>query len=300
MTLTSRLALRTGEAAKLALVVLGFATAVTLARWIETHRPPLDPDLGDDLVVVSPAAVPAAFKGLVADWYWIRSLQHLGRKLEQHTALDRAGAVNPRVLAPLLDLTTTLDPKFMAAYEFAAVVLPTVDVNAAIALTRKGLAATPDAWALHLQHAYIYWQRGEFGAAAAAFRDGARLSSAKWMEQMAARMDAEGGDRELARDMYRRMYEQSQDDQVKQWATTRLMQLRAFEERDQIREVLLEFWRRRGTCVDRWWDVTAGLERAGLKTDRTGAPLDPAGTAYALTLGGCAVAIGPGSAIPAR
>jgi hypothetical protein len=284
-----------------AVLVLGLAAAGGLARVLETRQPVFGEDLGDEIVALGPAAVPPAFRGLVADWYWIRALQYLGRKLQQGAvALDRANAVNSRVLGPLLELTTTLDPGFGAAYEFAAVILPSVDVDAAIALTRKGLTAMPGRWELHQQHAYIHWQRGDFRAAAQAFRDGARLSSAKWMDQMAARLDAEGGDRELAREMYRRMYEQSNDAQVKQWATARLMQVQSFEERERIRAVLLQAWRRRGTCVDRWSDVVAELRRAGLRTDGHGAPLDPSGTPYALALGGCLVAIDPRSPVPAH
>jgi tetratricopeptide (TPR) repeat protein len=283
------------------ILVVGLATIAGLARFLETHQPVFADDLGDEIVAMSPAAVPPGFKGLVADWYWIRALQYLGRKLQQGTvALDRASGVNSKILAPLLDLTTTLDPRFGAAYEFAAVILPSVDVDAAIALTRKGLSVMPEAWELHQQHAYIHWQRGDFRAAAEAFRDGARLSSAKWMAQMAARMEAEGGDREVARDMYRRMYQQSNDAQVKQWATTRLMQVQSFEERERIRAVLLDAWRRRGTCVDRWSDVTPELRRAGLRANGEGAPLDPSGTPYALALGGCLVAVDPRSPVPAH
>jgi hypothetical protein len=100
--------------------------------------------------------------------------------------------------------------------------------------------------------------------------------------------------------MYWRMYEQSNDEQVRQWATKRLMQVQSFEERERIREVILRFWRRRGTCVDRWADVAVELRRAGLKTDSHAAPLDPSGTPYVLALSGCAVAIDPASAIPAH
>lgn len=300
MTPSARPALRLA-ALLLLLLVPGVTGIGTLAHWIEVHRPVFDQDLGEDLIAMSPTAVPAGFRGLVADWYWIRTLQYLGRKLQQgNVALDRAKGVESRLLAPLLDLTTTLDPKFSAAYEFAAVILPTVDAEAAVTLTRKGLRAMPEAWQLHQQHAYIYWQRGDFAGAAQAFRDGARLSSAKWMEQMAARLDAEGGDRQLARQMYWRMYEQSNDEQVRQWATKRLMQVQSFEERERIREVILGFWRRRGTCVDRWADVAVELRRAGLKTDGHGAPFDPSGTPYVLGLSGCAVAIDPASAVPAH
>lgn len=280
-------------------IVLGTLLVAVLARVIDVQRPLLQADLGDDGIYVNPAVVPAGFRGAVADWYWLRAVQYVGRKLEQgRVDLDRGRAVDPRVLAPLLDLTTTLDPRLGAAYEFAAVVLPAVDVEAAVRLARKGIANTVDPAGLYQQLAYIHWQGGDFRAAAAAFREGARVTGAAWMEQTAVRMDAEGGDREMAREMYTRMREQATDDQVRQWASRRLLQVRAFDDRDRIHQVLLDYWRRRGTCADRWADVAADLRRAGLPTARDGAPLDPSATPYLLALGGCAVALDPRSAVP--
>jgi hypothetical protein len=266
---------------------------------MDVQRPPLHADLGDDSIYVNPVLVPAGFRGVVADWYWLRAVQYVGRKLEQgRVDLDRGQAVDPRILTPLLDLTTTLDPRLGAAYEFGAVVLPAVDAEAAVKLTRKGIANTVDPAGLYQHLAYIHWQGGDFRAAAAAFREGARVTGAPWMEQTAVRMDAEGGDREMAREMYTRMREQATDEQVRQWASRRLLQVRAFEERDRIRDVLLDYWRRRGTCADRWADVAADLRRAGLRLDRDGAPLDPSATPYLLALGGCAVALDLRSAVP--
>ena len=70
------------------------------------------------------------------------------------------------MLVRLFDMISTLDPRFTAVYEFAAVVLPVVDVPAAVALLEKGIQANPDQWYLHQQLAYIYWQRGDYLAAA--------------------------------------------------------------------------------------------------------------------------------------
>src|SRR5439155_18858983 len=182
------------------------------------------------------------FDGLAADWYWLNALQYIGRKIEAQTRagrteveagvpLDRIKAVNPQVLVRLFDMITTLDPRFTAAYEFAAVVLPVVDVQAAIMLLEKGIRENPAEWYLHQQLAYIYWQRGDNLAAADAFRRGARLTTARWMEHMAENVEAKGDDPQVARAMYARMYEQAQDDQVKEWARGRLMELRSLQER---------------------------------------------------------------------
>ena len=89
------------------------------------------------------------------------------------------------VLVRQFDMITTLDPRFVGVYEFAAVVLPAVDLPGAVALLEKGIRANPEHWYLHQQLAYIHWQRGDYGAAADAFRRGSRMTTARWMGPMA-------------------------------------------------------------------------------------------------------------------
>jgi len=200
----------------------------------------------------------------------------------------------------LFDMISTLDPRFTAVYEFAAVILPAVDVPAAATLLEKGIQANPDQWYLHQQLAYIYWQRGDYLAAADAFRRGARMTTAKWMEQMAKSMEAKGDDPQVARAMYARMYEQAQDDQVKQWALNRLMELKSLEERAHIRRVLADFVTAQTRCPRAWGDVTTALRAAGLRTDGRGQPVDPSDTPYLLVVSplGCDVTLHPASTVP--
>src|SRR5205085_805666 len=152
------------------------------------------------------------FNGLAADWYWLRALQYVGRKLQNYKGevqLDDMRPVGLNLLAPLLDSATTLDPQFLPVYEYGAVVLPAVDVDAAINLVKKGIAANPTAWRLYHHLGYIYWQRGRFTEAAEAYRQGAQVPGAPtWMSAMAAQMASEGGSRATAREIYRRMFEQ--------------------------------------------------------------------------------------------
>jgi hypothetical protein len=59
-----------------------------------------------------------SFHALLADIYWIRTVQHYGG-----TKLSTAANKQYDVLYPLLDLTTSLDPYFDVAYKFGAVFL---------------------------------------------------------------------------------------------------------------------------------------------------------------------------------
>jgi hypothetical protein len=294
-------------------MLLGFGTNVALARVLDAGRPALRTSVEDEAPYLAPEAarrLAAGFGGVAADWYWLTALQYLGRKVQEQARdprqmraaveLDRIVAVNPQVLTRFFDLITTLDPHFTAVYEFAAVVLPAVDVRAAVAVLEKGIEAKPDQWYLHQQLAYIYWQRGDYLAAADAFRRGARMTKAKWMVYMAERMEGRGDDPGVARAMYTRMYEQAQDDQVKQWAQKRLMELRSLQERAAIRGVLSDFVTATGGCPRAWPEVGPGLRAVGLTVHRQGPPLDPSGAPYVLVVSqfGCDVTLHQSSMVP--
>jgi tetratricopeptide (TPR) repeat protein len=295
-------------------LVLGFGSSVALARTLDRGAPALRVALDDAAPYVSPQIarrLTAGFGGLVADWYWLTTLQYVGRKLEEQTQaetaagrtvveLDRIKAVNPRVLVRLIELITTLDPRFTAVYEFAAIVLPAVDGAAAVALVERGIESNPDQWYLHQQLAFIYWQRGDYLAAADAFRRGARMTTATWMEHMAERMESRGDDPKVAQAMYARMYEQAQDHQVKQWALNRLMEVRSLRERQVIREVLAGLVSATGQCPRSWSEAAAALRAAGLTVDTQGPPIDPSGTPYVLvvTRRGCDVTLHRASTVP--
>jgi hypothetical protein len=297
-------------------VVVAFALSVALTRALEAGRLSLRAAVVDEAPYLAPEAtrrLAAGFGGLVADWYWLTTLQYVGRKIEETQGgrardgqmvieLDRIEAVKPQVLVPLIELITSLDPRFTAVYEFAAVVLPAVDVGAAVSLLEKGIQANPDQWYLHQQLAYIYWQRGDHLAAAEAFRRGARMTTAAWMVHMAEKMELKGDDPQVARAMYTRMYEQAQDEQVKQWALKRLMELRSLQEREAIRTVLNAFVAANGRCPRAWTDVGTGLQGAGLTVAPQGPPLDPSGAPYLLVVSplGCDVSLHRTSAVPRR
>src|SRR5438874_1624545 len=61
------------------------------------------------------------FDGLLADIYWLRSVQYFGRQLlndKQEVDWSQMSHMRYDLLYPLLDITTTLDPHYIAAYRF--------------------------------------------------------------------------------------------------------------------------------------------------------------------------------------
>src|SRR5919106_6136197 len=211
-------------------VVVGMASAALIVRWTDSLRPPVDPNAIDESLYLdgkTARRLSLGFNGLAADWYWMRSLQYVGRKMIQQgdtAALNDLSQLDLKLLAPLLENATTLDPEFLDPYEYAAVVLPAIDVQEAIRITRKGIDANPNAWRLYQHLGYIYWQQHDYATAAEVYGRGAEVSGAPpWMEAMKAKMAADGGSRATAREIYTRMYEQSSEDQVKDMAHKRLL-----------------------------------------------------------------------------
>lgn len=294
-----------------ALLMFGLIGAVATARWIERHPRPAQLVPAEERLYVKGATarrMSLAFSGIMADWYWMRALQYVGRKAlgQEKLRIDNLSALDLKLLAPLLDTAATLDPKFMAVYEYGAVVLPTVSETDAdedaIALLKKGIAANPDSWRLYQHLGYIYWQRGDYKSASEAYGAGARIAGApSWMKAMEVNMLARGSSPQMAREIYERMREQSDDEQVKLIAEYRLAQLDSMDEQERIRRVLSDYSTRTGgRCPSSWREVSAQLRAAGLRVDQTGAPVDPTDFPYVLVQQGCNVELHPESKIPRR
>ena len=290
----------------LALTVLaGLASVAGLSRVIDSHQPVPNPAVAGEQLYLNGATVKRVslgFNGLAADWYWMRSLQYVGRKaLEggQGLQLDNLGTLNLKLLAPLLETTTTLDPQFMEPYEFAAIVLPSIDVQEAIRITKKGIAANPSSWRLYQHLGYIHWQNQDYEAARDVYGAGAKIPGAPpWMEAMKARMAAEGGSRNTAREIYQRMYEQAGDDKVKQMARRRLLQLDFFDQRDALRQVMSSYKSHVGKCPASWRDLEPTLRALKVRLDSTGAPIDPSGVPYLVISDRCDLETDPKSEVP--
>lgn len=283
-------------------IVIGLAGVVGVSRWIDSQRHVSNAKIEEDHLYLNGATVKRAslgFNGLVADWYWMRSLQYVGRKVlasGQGLQLDNLGTLNLKLLAPLLDTATTLDPQFMEPYEYAAIVLPTIDVREATRITYKGIAANPSSWRLYQHLGYIYWEGHDYAAAQQTYSQGAKLPGAPaWMEAMAARMAVEGGSRATAQEIYRRMYEQSGDDKVKEMARRRLLQLSALDLQDGLRRTVESYKSQTGKCPFSWREMGPALRSSKMKLDQTGAPIDPSGAAYLLISEKCEVKIDPQS-----
>ena len=121
-------------------------------------------------------------------------------------AAPAAGSADPGraypLLYPLLDITTTLDPRFNIAYRFGAVFLAEPfpggpgRPDLAVALLEKGLRERPDKWEYMQDIGFVhYWYRHDYRAAAAVVRQGERRARRAVVAPLAGGDDAGPGRR---------------------------------------------------------------------------------------------------------
>ncbi|MGI8467295.1 MAG: tetratricopeptide repeat protein [Pyrinomonadaceae bacterium] len=302
--------------ATLIVLILGYAGIFAVSRRLENIKPATDEAATDEDLYFSANQLKllgADFRGLIADWYWVKSLQYLGDKVvRQQDKSDAAVDINdlrplnPRLVYPMLDAASTLDPQFMTVYSYGAAVLPAIDNNLAIKLLEKGIAANPDEWRLYHNLGYIYWRAGNYPEAAEIYAAGSTKKDAPaWMRQMSANMRAQGGSRDFARQIYKQMFETAQDEQTRNFAELRFAQVESLDERDAIRAGLQNFARKNNRCVNNWQEISRELRAVktsdgNLHFDSNGAPLDPTGEPYSLANqnGACDVKLSELSKIP--
>ena len=282
-------------------LIAGLALIYPVSRFLERVRPSLPENYTDqDLSLQGEKLKGFSFgaEGLIADWYWMRSLQYIGNKLAnselQNVNLDNLNALNPRLLHPLLDNATSLDKRFLAAYSYGAMVLPAIDKKKAISFLEKGIADNPEQWRLYQHLGYIYWRLKDFDKAAEVYKKGASIPGAPvFMMSMAAKMTNEGGERETARDIYRQMYNEAEDTRTKESARLRLLELESLDERDGIKMALTRFSTVNGRCVDTWKELFPYLTKIKLpsgkdyRIDRSEMIIDPTGAPYILDKKNC-------------
>jgi tetratricopeptide (TPR) repeat protein len=232
-----------------------------------------------------------SYSAVLADVYWIRALQYYGS-----TRLPRDGAKDYSLLYPLLDITTTLDPRFQLAYRFGAIFLAenypggAGRPDLAISLLEKGARNQPDNWYYLEDIGFVhYWWRGDYREAADWFRKASEVPGAPWwMKSMAAVTLAQGGDRRSSRLLWQSLLAHADNDWLRENAKLRLAQLDALDQIDQIQAVVRLYATRTGTFpASPEILVSAGYLRW--------APVDPAGTPYAIDSQTGVVTLGPGS-----
>ncbi len=286
-----------------AIILAGFPAVFGLSGYVSRVRPPLPESYEDNDLSLSGAKLKGfalGFESLMADWYWMQSLQYIGGKMVKNASedlnMDDLRSLNPGLLYPYLDTATDLDPHFIAPYSYGAVVLPAIDPEKAIAIAKKGIANNPNEWRLYQQLGYIYWKLGQYETAAESYDNGSKVpGAAPFMALMAASMKTEGGSRATARQIFRQMLDGSDDPAVRITAERRLKGLDSLDEREAIDKVLDEFKTNTGRCAGNLGEIMPMLLNVKLpdghefRVDGANRLVDPTDAPYALDKNNCRV-----------
>lgn len=214
------------------------------------------------------------YDSLLGDIYWTRAVQYYGA---------RVGNPGEKfvLLSPLLDITTTLDPKLIVAYRFGAIFLsepmPTGADRSdlAVELVKKGVAANPNSWELSSDLGFLYyWHLKDYEKASAAYLQGSKIPNApSWMKMMAAQVAEKGNAFSNSLAIWSELYETTQNEKVKKNAFQHLQSLHALQDTVELNKLAEQYRKQNG----RYPSSVKELYDRGLLQ---GVPLDPAGFPY--------------------
>ena len=262
-------------------LAVSMSASILLLRNLDRIRP--HATMEDALYVSSPKLVKRAslgFDGLMACIYWTRTVQYFG-----HRHFERSHTYHE--LAPLLEITTTLDPHMIPAYEFGTSFLAPQPPNGAgepvraIELMEYGIANNPDNWRLYYDLGFVYYtELKDYRNAAATFERGSKVPNAHpFMKIMAAQMATHAGDFDTARMLWTATYESSSEATIKQNAVEHLRSIRVDEDISNLQAAVKRYTERTGV-------VPFSMSAVASAEHISGVPVDPDGHPYVLTWDG--------------
>ncbi len=266
---------RTTLVAAACLVLCATASVLTLRR-VDQLRPRAT--LEDVLYISSPKIVKRAslgYDGLMACIYWTRAVQYFGQRFHERS-------LSYNELAPLLEMTTQLDPHLIVAYQFGASFLaPRPPFGAgeperAIQLMEFGIQNNPQEWHLYYDLGFVYYMElKDYAKAADAFERGSRVGSHPFLKVMAAQMAQHAGEFDTARMMWNAAYQSSQDKLVRQNAVEHLRALKVDEDITNLQSAVTRFGQKTGRLPNSIYELAAAEKWPGI-------PVDPDGNPYTM------------------
>jgi tetratricopeptide (TPR) repeat protein len=260
-------------------LLLGFCLlgAILLLRRLDQIR--RGATLEEVLYISSPKVLKRmslGYDGLLADIYWTRAVQYFGGK-------HHVGAGEYALLAPLLEITTALDPHLTVAYEFGSNFLAPNPPNGAgmpqraIELAQFGIRNNPDEWHLYYDLGFIYYMDlHDYAKAADAFDRGSKVPHAHpFLKVLAAQMAQHAGELQTARMMWSATYQTTYDANIKANAAAHLRALQVDQDVTALESLAGAYQRKTGHLPASLLE----LQKAGWLR---GIPVDPLGQTYKL------------------
>jgi tetratricopeptide (TPR) repeat protein len=263
------------------LLAVSMMGCILLLRHIDKTR--TVPLVEDSLYITSPKIVKRAslgFDGLMACIYWTRAVQYFG-----HRHFLRSHSYNE--LAPLLTITTTLDPHMLPAYQFGASFLAPSPPNGAgqpdraIQLMEYGIAENPNEWRLYYDLGFVYYtELKNYSKAAEVFDRGSRVPNAHpFLKVLAAQMAEHAEDFATARLLWTAAYEAGYSPEIRQNALEHLRAIKVDEDVTNLQIAVTHFTQSLGRLPTSLWEVAAEENLPGI-------PIDPDGNPYELSVDG--------------
>lgn len=204
----------------LALATFGFLSlAVVLDRRVRLQEVEVELTYLPSAKVLKPASL--GFEHLVADLFWIQTIQYFGKHVTSDGQFPK--------LYQLVDLVTSLDPQFVEAYRLGGLFLTYFarEVDQAIALYEKGIQKNPNRWELPHDLARLYYlDLRDYRQALKWFEWADRLPGRpNYIHRFVIRLYADTGHEELALELWQKLYEQTDNEQIRQMAKQEIQKL---------------------------------------------------------------------------
>lgn len=260
-------------------VLIGALLTIPIQNILKIHLTDTGPD-PDLLYFSSPAVLKKmalGYDSLLADIYWLRTIQYFGNKEEAEKR-----TVRYKNLPALLDIATTLDPDLIDAYRIGCIFLAEDEpVGAglpgeAVKLLDKGIDVHPDEWRLRYEKGFVYyWFFGDFRKAGEVWMEASRITeSPVWMEALAAAAFSQGGSMDLARTLWKRQYDESPRKDIKENALNRLLSMQVAEDLWTLEYLLGVYWLENGKYPRNLDALISGESRKVMTRDPLGTPYD--------------------------
>ena len=214
------------------------------------------------------------FEALAADIYWLRTVQYFGgqRLFASGKKFD--------LLRPLVEITTTLDPRLEMAYRYGAIFLSEpVPLGAGrpregVEVLATGAKNLPGSWRLRQDLAFFHniYLRDPKRAAAILLEAAEIPGAAFWLRTMAADLLTAGTDRATSRRMWTQMYEQAEEGIIRENARIRLQVLDSLDAADRLTGLVAVFEKGRGRRPARLEELREAGLWGGPVVDVAGTP----------------------------
>jgi len=213
---------RLAQAVSLAIAVAALAGAILTSRGIEARAVARaetpQPIFFPRAEILRPALL--GFTGLAADLTWIRTVQYFGSRIEGKERFPQ--------LFQLVDMTTSLDPYFLDAYQYGGLFLTIArQYSNAIAIYRKGITANPLAWQLPHDLGRLYFlELQDYRQALHWWEIADRLPGRPhYISRFLIRLQAKVGHLDTALELWRQMYERSENEAIREIARREIEKL---------------------------------------------------------------------------